>query len=80
MPTIRIEMFEGRSAEQKRALVREVTDGCVRALGVGATSVQVLLFEVPRAHWATGGVLRSEESPAPERHRTADAGLPTPNP
>ena len=64
MPVIRIEMLEGRSAEQKRALVRELTDGCVRALGASPESVKVLIFDVPREHWATGGVLLSEKAPA----------------
>ena len=33
MPTIRVEMFEGRSPEQKRDLAAALTDATVRALG-----------------------------------------------
>ena len=33
MPTIRVELFEGRSVEMKRALAQEITAACVRVLG-----------------------------------------------
>ena len=33
MPIIRFEMFPGRTADQKRNLVRELTDGFVRTCG-----------------------------------------------
>lgn len=67
MPTIRVEMFPGRSAEQKRALVRELTEGTARALGVPADVVEVQLFEIQRDAWAVGGVLYSDKDgkPAP---------------
>ncbi len=62
MPTIRVEMFEGRTPAQKRALVHELTAACVRALAVSPASVDVLLFDVPKSHWASGGTLWSEAS------------------
>ncbi len=65
MPTIRIELFEGRTDVQKRALADEVTQACVRALGVSPSSVDVLIFDVPKRHWATGGVLWSDAPPDP---------------
>ena len=33
MPIIRVEMFPGRTIDQKRDLTRELTDGFVRACG-----------------------------------------------
>ncbi len=33
MPTIRVELFEGRTPEQKRALVAAITEACVRTIG-----------------------------------------------
>ena len=36
MPTLRVELFEGRTPEQKRALAKELTDACVRVLGGSA--------------------------------------------
>jgi 4-oxalocrotonate tautomerase len=64
MPCIRVDMFEGRSVEQKRALAKELTDATVRALGVPADSVDVMMFDVPRHDWATAGVLWSDRRPA----------------
>ena len=64
MPTIRIELFEGRTREQKAALAKEVTDACVRVLGGSADSVDIVFFDVAREDWATGGVLWSDKTPA----------------
>lgn len=60
MPTIRIELFEGRSAEQKAALAKEVTEACVRVLGGNASSVDILFYDIRKSDWATGGVLWSQ--------------------
>lgn len=64
MPAIRVEMFEGRTPEQKRLLAKELTDATVRALGVPADSVDIIMFDVPRHDWATAGVLWSERKPS----------------
>jgi len=61
MPTIRIEMFSGRTMDQKRTLVRLVTDAVVEALGVDPNVVQIKIFETEKHNTARGGVLRSEE-------------------
>ena len=60
MPTIRIEMFEGRSDEVKQELVRQVTDAVVATLQCSPDAVDIILQEVPKSHWATGGRLWSE--------------------
>jgi len=65
MPTIRVEMFEGRSPQEKAALAKEITEACVRVLGVGPGSVDLLFFDVARHDWATGGVPWSDESRRP---------------
>ena len=67
MPTIRVEMFEGRSPEQKRAMVAAITEACVRTLGVSPESVDILLFELAKQDWATGGVLWSEKGATPPK-------------
>jgi 4-oxalocrotonate tautomerase len=64
MPTLRVEMFAGRTPEQKSALARELTEATVRALGVPASSVEILFYDVERGNWAMGGRLYSEP-PAP---------------
>lgn len=64
MPTIRVELFEGRTPQQKQALARELTEACVRVLGGSADGVDVLFHDIRRHDWATGGVLWSEKTAA----------------
>lgn len=62
MPTIRVELMEGRTADQKKALVQALTQAVVDTLGSKPESVDVLLFDIKRQDWATGGVQWSERS------------------
>jgi len=61
MPTYHIEMFEGRSAEQKRELVSAITRETCRVLGCEPNSVDIVITDVKRENWSTGGVLWSEQ-------------------
>jgi 4-oxalocrotonate tautomerase len=65
MPTIRVELFEGRTADQKRALAKALTEAAVRTLGGSADSVDVIFYDVRREDWATAGVLWSDRTPPP---------------
>jgi len=62
MPTIRVELFEGRTPQQKAALAKELTEACVRVLGGNADGIDVIFSDVARHDWATGGVLWSEKA------------------
>jgi len=64
MPTLHVELFEGRTPTQKAALAKELTEACVRVLGGSADGVDVIFTDVARHDWATGGVLWSEKAPA----------------
>ncbi len=57
MPIMRIELLEGRSTEQKRALVRELTDVVVASLGCEPAHVRIIITDVPRESWSVGGEL-----------------------
>jgi 4-oxalocrotonate tautomerase len=65
MPTIRVELFEGRTTEQKRACAAALTEAVVRTLGGSPDGVDVVFFEVARQNWATGGTLWSDKGTAP---------------
>jgi 4-oxalocrotonate tautomerase len=67
MPTIRVEMFEGRTPDQKRALVAALTDACVRSIGAAPDSVDILLFDIAKQDWATSGVLWSDRGAPPPK-------------
>ncbi len=62
MPTLRVEMMEGRTPEQKKALVQALTQAVVQTLGTKAESVDILIYDIKRQDWATGGVQWSEKS------------------
>ncbi len=63
MPTIRVELFEGRSPAQKSALAQALTEATVRTLGGSADGIDVLFFDIARHDWATGGQLWSDRAP-----------------
>lgn len=65
MPTLHVEMFEGRTPQQKAALAQALTEACVSVLGSSAASVDVIFRDVARHDWATGGRLWSEAPAAP---------------
>ena len=65
MPTIHVELFAGRTVDQKRALAQALTEATVRTLGGSAASVDVIFTDVQRHDWATGGKLWSDAPPAP---------------
>ncbi|PFH08672.1 4-oxalocrotonate tautomerase [Collimonas sp. PA-H2] len=60
MPTFNVQIFEGRSAEQKRAFVHAITEVTCKTLDCGPESVDIIIQEVKRENWATAGKLWSE--------------------
>ena len=60
MPTINVQLFEGRTLEQKRAFVKAITEVTVQTLGGTPESVDILIQELKRENWATAGKLWSE--------------------
>ncbi len=60
MPVIRIEMFK-RSEEQKRNLVSELTKAFVNTCGGNKDSIKILITEVDKNNWASGGIISSEK-------------------
>lgn len=63
MPIIRVELFKGRTREQKRALVRELTETYVRVLGGTPDAVTIVLADVAKEDWAVAGTLMSDKYP-----------------
>lgn len=60
MPEIMVFAAAGRTTEQKRGLVRDLTDAMVKNFGVAADSVTVQIVESPKDSKAKGGVLFSD--------------------
>ncbi|MGQ0620772.1 MAG: 2-hydroxymuconate tautomerase [Panacagrimonas sp.] len=67
MPIIQVNLLEGRSVAQKRAMIAEVTQAVVRSLGVRAESVRILINEMQPEHYAVSG-LSAGERPLQQRN------------
>ena len=63
MPIIRVEMFHGRTRAQKRALVRELTEAFVRTCGGKPEALHIVIGEVDKEDWGSGGVLMADKYP-----------------
>ncbi|NLK19033.1 MAG: 2-hydroxymuconate tautomerase family protein [Synergistaceae bacterium] len=57
MPILNVYMYEGRTIDQKRKLVTEVTDAVCRALDVGPEVVRIIINDMPRENMAAAGAL-----------------------
>jgi 4-oxalocrotonate tautomerase len=60
MPEIYVHAVEGRTLDQKRALVRDITAAVVKNFNVNADSVMVQIVESAKENKAKGGILFSE--------------------
>jgi 4-oxalocrotonate tautomerase len=63
MPLITVELFEGRSVEQKRKIVEGLTKTMCEITGGKASAVQVMIRDVPKSNWGFGGELCSDLFP-----------------
>ena len=63
MPSIHVQLFAGRTVEQKRALAQALTEATVRTLGGSHEAVDVIFTDVQKHDWATGGQLWSDKAP-----------------
>lgn len=61
MPIVRVEMLEGRSLEQKRELVAVYTRELARICGCSETSITVVIEDVAKYNWASGGQLLADK-------------------
>ena len=61
MPLVIVKMLEGRTAEQKSNLAREITDVVVKNTGTTAEQVDVIIEDYARENWAKGGVLLKDK-------------------
>ena len=62
MPTFNVQMFEGRTSQQKRAFVEAVTRVTCETLNCSPDSVDIIITDIRRDNWATAGKLWSEKT------------------
>ena len=57
MPLVTIKIIEGRNIEQKRGMVKDVTDAIVKNIGCPPTAVQIDIVEMKQENISQGGKL-----------------------
>jgi len=60
MPYVIVELFEGRSVEQKRNAAKAITDAIVTHLGTTAEATHIIFHDMKRHDLAHGGKLASD--------------------
>ncbi|OFW73019.1 MAG: 4-oxalocrotonate tautomerase, partial [Actinobacteria bacterium RBG_16_68_12] len=48
---VTVQLWEGRTVEQKRALVQAITEAMVEHAGARPDALHVILQEIPRENW-----------------------------
>ncbi len=61
MPLVNVHMAEGRTAEQKKALMDAITDAMAEHIGAPRTAVRVWINEFPNTDFMAGGELLADK-------------------
>ena len=61
MPLIRVEMFAGRTDEQKKILVKGLTDSFIKSCGGNREAVDVIITDIEQKNWGKAGELYSNK-------------------
>jgi 4-oxalocrotonate tautomerase len=59
MPVVIVEMWEGRTVDQKRTIVEGITR-TFEEIGVPPAALQIVINDIPKHNWAIAGKLASE--------------------
>ncbi|MDD3426815.1 MAG: 2-hydroxymuconate tautomerase family protein [Aminobacterium sp.] len=60
MPIVNVHILEGRTVEQKRRLVNEMTQTICSCLDVPAKKVRIIITDMKKSDFAVAGVLASD--------------------
>ena len=60
MPVVQVTVWAGISEENKKKIVEGITK-VIEEIGVPREAVTVIIYEVPKSDWASGGQLHSEK-------------------
>jgi 4-oxalocrotonate tautomerase len=60
MPLVTIQMVEGRTLEQKRMMVKDITDAIVKNIGCPPDAVNIAIIEGKRENFGKSGKLLSD--------------------
>lgn len=57
MPVVTVQMWSGRTVEQKRRLVRAITDAMIKHADAKPDGLHVIIQDIPPDSWGRAGVL-----------------------
>lgn len=60
MPVVQISVWAGISEENKKQVVEGITE-VIAEIGVPKEAITVIIYEVPKTNWASGGQMHSEK-------------------
>ena len=60
MPRVTVETIVGRTLEQKRGLVKDITEATIKNLKVEPEAVTIVIHEMSKENYAKGGKLFSD--------------------
>ena len=58
MPLVHIELLEGRTAKQKEALVKDVTEAIVKNTEAKTENVHIVISDMKKGDYAVGGKMK----------------------
>lgn len=67
MPLVEIHLLEGRTDEQKKALLAAVTDAVHRSIGAPLDTIRVWVQEFSPLEYMSAGVLAADRQRIPRR-------------
>jgi 4-oxalocrotonate tautomerase family enzyme len=69
MPVVTVQLWPGRTLDQKRTLVAAITEAMVEHAGADPSGLHVILQEVPPENWARDGLLGIDRQGHPKEPR-----------
>ena len=60
MPVIQVSVWAGVSEENKKQIVEGITE-VIEKIGVPREAITIIIYEVPKTDWASGGQMHSEK-------------------
>lgn len=60
MPVVQVSVWAGISEENKKKIVEGITR-VIEEIGVPREAITIIIYEVPKTDWASGGQIHSEK-------------------
>jgi 4-oxalocrotonate tautomerase len=60
MPILQVELLKGKTMEQKREMVKKVTDAVTESLSCPKEAVRIIIREMEWENFAKAGVLKAD--------------------